>query len=74
MNSEENINIGQNDSLKSSCDMVISRNADDAEKVNGMDNINVPNAKLQVPSIIFGRKSPTRSHSMEPVLLSVTTV
>ena len=35
---------------------------------------NVPNTKLHVPSIIFGRKSPTRSHSMEPVLLSVTTV
>ena len=74
LNSEENINMGQNESLNSSCDMVMTQMAICGEKVNDIDNFNVPNTKLHVPSIIFGRKSPTRSHSMEPVLLSVTTV
>ena len=74
LNSEDNINIGQNESPNSSCDMVMTQMAIDGEKITSTDNFIIANTKLQVPSIIFGRKSPTRSQSMEPVLLSVTTV
>ena len=74
LNSEENINNGQTESLNSSFEMGMPQMAIDGEKVNTNDDSNVPDAKRQVSSIIFGRKSPTRSHSMEPVLLSVTTV
>ena len=76
LNTEESFNIiGQqhNSSPNSSCEIVMTQNVfEEEEKLYDND---VRNSKLQVQSSkMFGTKSPTRTQSTEPVLLSVTTV
>ena len=76
LNNEESFNIiGQqhNSSPNSSCEIVMTQNVfEEEEKIYDND---VRNSKLQVQSSkMFGTKSPTRTQSTEPVLLSVTTV
>ena len=68
----ETLNIigQQNSSPNSSCEVMMAQNMiEDEEKVS------VNNSMLHVQSSkLFGSKSPTRTQSTEPVLLSVTTV
>ena len=74
LNTEETLNIigQQHSSPNSSCEIVMTQNVLEEEKLydNGVRNLN-----LQVQSSkMFGSKSPIRTQSTEPVLLSVTTV
>ena len=75
LNTEETSHIigQQHSSPNTSCDIVMTQNVfEEEEKLYDND---ARNSKLQVQSSkMFGSKSPTRTQSTEPVLLSVTTV
>ena len=57
------------------CEKILANKAKEDMQMCKAENPSMYNPNLVAPpSLIIGRKSPTRSTSIEPVLLSVTTV
>ena len=75
LNDEENINIVSPNASPTFCyETGITQTIADDGNVLSTDMRDMSNSKITRPSLIIGRKSPTRSHYTEPVILSVTTV
>ena len=68
-------NNDQNELTNMPCEKILANKAKEDMQMHKTENPSMYNSNLAVPpSLIIGRKSPTRSTSIEPVLLSVTTV
>ena len=68
-------NNDENELSNMPCEEILANKAKEDMQMHKTENPSMYNSNLVVPpSLIIGRKSPTRSTSIEPVLLSVTTV
>ena len=62
------------ESSKKSSEIGVNQQDKDKDPIKGINDYVISSLRLPTPPAIFGRKTPPRSQSMEPVLLSVTTV
>ena len=74
VDNQVNVTNSNVESIRQQSGIEVNQKTKDKEPIKGTDHHVISSLRLPLSPGIFGRKSPPTSHSMEPVLLSVTTV